>query len=99
MICLAHYVKDVLPIVRQKIFTTNNKPDNFFETIISAYSIKELEWKHYCDQLEFGIIECDTPSQKYKKLYRKYNLIYGYSKRNKWSLDVYVAYESYFPQW
>ena len=58
-------MKDVLPIVREncfKIFITNNNTDNFFETIIQTYSIKELRWKQYRDQLEFGIIEFDTRS-------------------------------------
>ena len=48
------------------------------------------------DQLEFGIIEIDTCSQKYKILNHKYNLIYDSSKRNKWSQKDYVAYGSYF---
>ena len=59
VIYLARFAKDVLPIVRaicSKIFITINNPDNFFETIISAYSIKELKWKQYRDQLELGII-------------------------------------------
>ena len=76
MICLAHYAKDVLPIVRQncfKIFITIIIPDNFFESIVQTYSIKDggalqLKGRQYCDQLEFGIIEFDTRSQKYKIL-------------------------------
>ena len=61
---LAHYAKDVLPVVRKncfKLYITINNPDNFFETIIPTYSIKELRWKQYHDQLEFGVIG------KYKK--------------------------------
>ena len=78
-----------------KNFITINNPDNFFETIISAYSIKELKWKQYRDQLEFSIIEFDTTSQKYKTLNHKYNLIYASGKRNKWSPADYVHCESY----
>ena len=103
VIYLAHYAKDVLPIVREncfKIFITINNPDNFFETIIQTYSIKDgvtqSKWKQYRDQLEFGIIEFDTRSQKYKILNNKYNIMYDSRKRNQWSLEDYVAYESYF---
>ena len=41
---LAHCAKVVLPMVREncsKIFITINNPDNFFETIIQTYSIKD----------------------------------------------------------
>ena len=99
MIYLAYYAKVVLPIVREncfEIFITINNPDNFFETIISAYSIIELKWKQYRDQLEFGIIEFFTRSQKYKILNPKYNLNYESSKRNKGRSEDNVAYESFF---
>ena len=103
MISLAHYAKDVLPVVREncfKIYITINNPDNFFETIIQTYSIKDPSilhrWKQNRDQLEFGIIEFDTRSQKYKVLNNKYNIIYDSSKQNKWGPEDYVAYESYF---
>ena len=79
VIYLAHYAKDVLPIVREicfKLYITINNPDSFFETIIQTYSIKELRWKQYRSQLEFGVIEFDTRSQKYKILNQKYQLIY-----------------------
>ena len=84
VIYLAHYAKDVLPIVREncfKIFITINNPDNFFETIIQTYSIgvTQSKWEQYRDQLEFGIIEFDTRSQKYKILNNKYNVIYDSS--------------------
>ena len=68
VIYLAHYAKDVLPVVREKcfkIYITINNPDKFFETMMSCYSIKQLNWKQYRDQLEFGVIEFDTRSQKY----------------------------------
>ena len=100
---LAHYAKDVLPIVREnsfKIYITINNPDNFFEIIIQTYSIKDASilhrWKHYRDQLQFGIIEFDTRSQKYKVLNNKYNIIYESSKHNKRGPDDYVAYEIVF---
>ena len=103
VIYLAHYAKDVLPVVREnchKIFLTINNPDNFFESIVQTYSIKDgvtqLNWKQYRDQLEFGIIEFDTRSQKYKVLNNKYIIIYDSSKQNKWGPEDYVAYEIYF---
>ena len=106
VIYLAHYAKDVLPIVREncfKIYLTINNPDNFFESIVQTYAIKDakagavngLNWKYYRDQLEYGIIEFDTRSQKYKVLNNKYNLIYVSSKRSKWGPEQLVAYESY----
>ena len=103
VIYLAHYAKDVLPVVREncfKIYITNNNPDNFFETIIQTYSIKDgvtqSKWKQYRDQLDFGIIEFDTRSQKYKVLNNKYNIIYDSSEQTKWGPEDYVAYECYF---
>ena len=42
VIYLAHYAKDVLPIVREncfKIYLTINNPDNFFESIGQTYAI------------------------------------------------------------
>ena len=104
VIYLAHYAKDVLPIVREncfKIYLTINNPDNFFESIVQTYAlasaIKEgFNWKYYRDLLEYGIIEFDTRSQKYKVLNNKYNLIYDSSKRSKWGPEQLVAYESYF---
>ena len=103
VIYLAHYAKDVLPIVREncfKIYLTINNPDNFFESIVQTYAIEDavngLNWKYYRDQLEYGLIEFDTRSQKYKVLNNKYNLIYDSSKRSKWGPEQLVAYESYF---
>ena len=104
VIYLAHYAKDVLPIVREnchKIFLTIKNPDNFFESIVQTYAIDPavkdgLNWKYYRDQLEYGIIEFDTRSQKYKVLNHRYNLIYDSSKRSKWGPEQLVAYESYF---
>ena len=99
VIYLAHYAKDVPPIVREncfKLYITINNPDSFFETIIQTYSIKEdLKWKQYRSQLEFGVVEFDTRSQKYKILNQKYQLIYDTTK-HKWSPEDYVNYESYF---
>ena len=98
-IYLAHYAKDVLPIVREncfRLFLTIHNPDNFFETITNRSSIKDLKWKQYRDQLDFVIIELDTRSQKYKILNHKNKVIYDSSKRNKWSPEDYVSYESYF---
>ena len=90
--------KDVLPVVREncfKLYITINNPDTFFETMMSCYSIKQLNWKQYRDQLEFGVIEFDTRSQKYKILNQKYQLIYDTSK-HKWGPEDYVKYESCF---
>ena len=107
VIYLAHYAKVGLPVVRENCFkiylTINNfniNQDNFFETLIQTYSIKDhgflLRWKYFRDQLEFGIIEFDTRSQKYKVLNNKYNLIHDSSIQNKWLPEEYVAYESFF---
>ena len=107
VIYLAHYAKDVLPVVREncfKIYLTINNPDNFFESIVQTYglasakadAVNGLNWKYYRDQLEYGIIEFDTRSQKYKILNDKYKLIYDSSKRSKWGPEQLVAYESYF---
>ena len=107
MIYLAHYAKDVLPIVREncfKIYLTINNPDNFFESIIQTYALAStiedavngLNWKYYRNLLEYGINELDTRSQKYKVLNNKYKLIYDSSKRSKWGTEQLVAYESYF---
>ena len=78
----AHYAKDVLPVVREnchKILLTINNPNNFFESIVQTYSIKDgvtqLNWKQYPDQLEFSIFEFDTRSQKYKALNNKHKII------------------------
>ena len=104
VIYLAYYAKDVLPIVREnchKLFLTIKNPDNFFESIVQTYAIAPavkdgLNWKYYRDQLEYGIIEFDTRSQKYKVLNNKYIIIYDSSKRSKWGPEQLVAYESYF---
>ena len=100
---LAYYAKDVFPVVREnchKIFQTIDNPDNFFESIVQTYSIKygltHTVLKYYRNQLEYGIIEFDTKSQKYNVLNHRYNLIYDSSKRSKWGPEDYVAYESYF---
>ena len=68
VIYLAHYAKDVVPKVREngfKLFITNNNPESFSGTITYTYSIKDLKNNQYRQQLEFGIIENDTRSQKY----------------------------------
>ena len=68
VIHLAHYAKDVLPVVKEnclKLCITINNPDSFIETIVSTYSMKKRNWKQYRSQLEFGVIEFDTRSQKY----------------------------------
>ena len=63
--------------------------------MMSCYSIKQLNWKQYRDQLEFGVIEFETRSQKYKILNQKYQVVYDTTK-HKWSHEDYVKYESYF---
>ena len=77
------------------MFITVDNPDSFFETITNTYSIKDLKWKQYRDQLEFGIIEFDTRSQKYKILNHKHQVVYDTTKHT-WSPEDYVCYESYF---
>ena len=98
VIYLAHYAKDVLPVIREncfKLYIAIDNPDTFFETMMSCFSIKQLNWKQYRDQLEFGVIEFDTRSQKYKTLNHKYQLVNNTTK-HKWSPEDYVKYESYF---
>ena len=103
IIYLAHYAKVGIPVVRKncfKMFITINNPDSFFETIVNTYSIpKELclkeHWKQNRSQLEFGVIEFDTRSQKYKILNHNYQIVYDTTK-HKWSPEDYVKYESYF---
>ena len=97
VIYLAHYAKDDLPVVRENCFKLNitlNNPDSFFETMVNTYSIKELDWKQYRSQLDFGIIEFDTGPQKYKILNEKYQVVYD-TTEHKWSPENYVKYESY----
>ena len=103
VIFLAYLAKDVLSVVRQncfKLYITIDNPDNFFETIIQTYSIEDPgflhSWKDFRDQLELGIIEFYTRSQKYKVLNNDYNIIYDSTKQSKWGPGDYVAYESYF---
>ena len=80
---LAHYAKDVLLCVSKncfRIFRTIKNSDSFFETITNTYSIKELNWKQYRDQLENDIVEYDSRSQKYKILIQKYQVVYDTTK-------------------
>ena len=98
VIYLAHYARDVLPVVREncfKLYITTNNLDSFFEAKVSTYSIREPNWKPYRSQLEFGMIEFDTISQKYKIPNQKYQVVYDTTK-HKWSPENYVKYESYF---
>ena len=106
---LAHYAKDVLPEVREnclKIYITKNNPDNFFETLIKTYSNKNSQdrssflnkLQNYRIQMDYGILDFDTRSQKYKILNHKSKVLYDSSKRNKWSPEDYVASTSYFLQ-
>ena len=83
VISLAHYAKDGLPVVREncfKLYITKNNPDSFFETVVSTHSIKELNWKQYRSQLEFGVFDFDTRSQKYKILNQMYRVVYNTTK-------------------
>ena len=96
-IYLAHYAKVVLATVRENCFNLNssiNNPDSFFETITNTYSIKDLKWKQYGDQLEFGLIEYDTRSQKYKILNLKHQVVDDTIKKER-NPEDYVCYESY----
>ena len=77
------------------LYITINNPDSFFESIVSTYSIKELNWKEYRCQLEFGVIEFDTRSQKYKIINQKYQVVFD-TTRHKWSPQVYVKSENIF---
>ena len=48
------------------------------------------------NQMDYGKIEFDTRSQKYKILNHKKKVIYDSSRRTNWSPEDYVAYENYF---
>ena len=64
------------------LFITLNNPDSFHEAMANTYSIKDItKWKQYRDQLDDGIIEFDTRSQKYKILKSKYELEYDTKKQ------------------
>ena len=94
VIYLAHYAKDVLPVVREncfKLYITMDNPDCFFETIVSTYSIKELNWKQYRSQLEYGVIEIDTRSQKFKILNQKYQVVYD-TTEHIWNPEDFVKF-------
>ena len=52
--------------------------------MVNTYSIKEPNRTQYRSQLEFGVIEFDTRSQKYKILNQKYQIVYDTTKQ-KWS--------------
>ena len=54
--------------------------------------MKDLKWKQFHDQLEFGMIEYDTRSEKYKILNQTYQVVYDTTK-HKWSPEDYVCYE------
>ena len=72
VICLAHYAKDVLPVVREifvRLYITNNIQFTFFDSITKRNSIKLgflNNIQQYRDQMDLGIIEYDTRSRKYK---------------------------------
>ena len=73
---MAHYAKNVLSAARGiciEVFMTINNPDSFFEPLVHTYSIEDAlhKWKHYRDQLDFGIIDFYTKSRKYKILKEK----------------------------
>ena len=84
-----------------KLCITINNPDNFFETLIKTCSIidkqnesgKLHKLQQNCDQMDIGIIEVETRSEKYKILSLKYRLLYDSSRRIKWSPEDYAAYE------
>ena len=45
--------------------------------------------------MDYGILEFDPRSKKHKILNHKYKVLYDSSRRNKWSPEDYVDYESY----
>ena len=87
IIYLAHYTKDVLPIVRQninKIYITINNCDSFFHSIMDAYELNKNiidKWIEYRNQNEYGIIEINTITKNYLIYNSEYNLVYD-SKSN-----------------
>ena len=71
IIYLAHYAKDVLPVIREtikKINITLDNSDKFFESIVDAYSLSKCiieKWIEYRNQNEYGIIELNTRTKHY----------------------------------
>ena len=103
VIYLAHYAKDVLPIVREnitRIFITLNNQDSFFENIIQTYCIRDKnilnKWQSYKQQNEYGIIELDTRNNNFKIYNSKYNIIFNSNENTKFDPSDYVKYDSYF---
>ena len=78
-----------------KLYITIIDPDSFFETIVSTYSMKDFNCKQYRRQLECGVVEFDTRSQKYKILNQKYQVVYDTTKHKR-SPEDYVKFESFF---
>ena len=85
VIYLAHYANEVVRENCFKLYITINNPDSFLETIVTTYNISKEHclkdhWKQYRSQLEYGVIEFDTRSQKYKILNQKYQVVYDTTK-------------------
>ena len=102
IIYLAHYVKDVLPIVRENInrlYITINNSDTFFQSIIDAYALPKLnleKWFEYRNQFEFGITEINTITKNFKIYNSQYNLVYDSNEQIEFDPAILVKNESYF---
>ena len=102
-IYLAHYAKDVLPVVRENtntIYITLNNQDLFFETIIKTYTLREpgllKKWQEYRNSNQFGVIQLDTRTQKYIILNKQYEIIYDSSEEKTDDPALFTERASYF---
>ena len=89
----AQYAKEVLPVREKstKIYITKNNLDNLFDSIVNTCSKKDItRWKQNRDQMDFGIINYDTRTQKLLILNHKYQIVYDSKNKNKQSPEEYV---------
>ena len=102
IIYLAHYAKDVLPIVREninKIILTINNSDTFFESIQQTYNLPKNildKWYEYRNQNEYGIIEINTITKNYKIYNYNYKLVYNSKSNLEFDPSTLTNSKSYF---
>ena len=104
IVYLAHYIKDVLPIVRQnitKIYITLKNSKSFFSRFIDTYELNKNsieKWIEYRNQNEFGIIELNTITTHYLIYNSEYNLVYNSKYNSNFDPANLVHHKSYFLQ-
>ena len=102
IIYLAHYVKDVLPVVREtikQIYITISNTDKFFESIIDEYKLNKCilnQLEIYRNQFEYGVIEINTLTKNYKIYNSNYKLVYDTKANLEFDPSDLVHYKSYF---